>query len=172
MSWPLTFWVDAAPVGKGRPRYKAPRDGARKIAGVKVVGGRVALVERAVGVTVVTPSRTVNAEKVVWATAVGARNNAGLRAIAAGVPVFVDIEAGIKIPESWTLKAKDEATSGVKLPTGVPDLDNIVKLVMDAINKTLFFDDRQVAQITAKKVYVTTPYVRVTVGPIQPKGET
>ena len=33
------------------------------------------------------------------------------------------------------------------------DLDNLIKFVLDALNKKLFADDRQVVSITARKVY-------------------
>lgn len=34
-----------------------------------------------------------------------------------------------------------------------PDVDNLIKMVMDALNKYVFRDDGQVCQITSKKVY-------------------
>lgn len=166
--WPLTFTVDAAPVGKGRPRYGAPRKGADKqIVGVRADHNGVRLVERPIRPVVYTPRRTKNAEQVVWGTAVAARNAAGAKCIGSKFPVYVDIEAGMAIPKSWPKAAREAAAANKTIPIGVPDLDNIVKLVMDAINGSLFEDDRQVSRITARKVFATTPFVKVTVGIIE-----
>jgi len=40
-----------------------------------------------------------------------------------------------------------------KHPDKVPDLDNLVKFVLDALNEKAFKDDRQICQILAKKTY-------------------
>lgn len=41
--------------------------------------------------------------------------------------------------------------------TTKPDLDNLVKLVIDALNKVFFKDDRQIVEITATKEYDDNP---------------
>lgn len=38
-------------------------------------------------------------------------------------------------------------------PTVTPDLDNLLKTVMDAANKILWVDDCQIVQLTASKIY-------------------
>ena len=45
-------------------------------------------------------------------------------------PVMVVIEAVFPIPKSWTRAKKAEALAG-KLPPGKPDIDNILKVVLD-----------------------------------------
>ena len=39
------------------------------------------------------------------------------------------------------------------LPCKVPDLDNLVKFVLDALNQHLFVDDKQICEIYARKAY-------------------
>lgn len=41
--------------------------------------------------------------------------------------------------------------------TTKPDLDNLVKLAIDAVNKIFFRDDSQIVEITASKYYDKTP---------------
>jgi Holliday junction resolvase RusA-like endonuclease len=40
-----------------------------------------------------------------------------------------------------------------ELPVKVPDLDNLVKFVLDALNEHLFVDDKQICEINARKCY-------------------
>ena len=40
-----------------------------------------------------------------------------------------------------------------ELPIKVPDLDNLVKFVLDALNEHLFVDDKQICEINARKCY-------------------
>ena len=42
-----------------------------------------------------------------------------------------------------------------------PDLDNVVKLILDAINGIVFADDKQVVSISASKAYSDTPRTTV-----------
>jgi Holliday junction resolvase RusA-like endonuclease len=39
------------------------------------------------------------------------------------------------------------------VPASTPDLDKLIRAVMDALTGSLYLDDRQVAQIVARKVY-------------------
>ena len=38
-------------------------------------------------------------------------------------------------------------------PTKKPDIDNIVKIVLDALNKMAFKDDNQITKLEVEKVY-------------------
>ena len=67
--------------------------------------------------------------------------------------VSVSIEAIFKIPESWSKKKKWETIDQGKRPEVRPDIDNIVKIVMDALNGVAYKDDSQVVDISARKVY-------------------
>lgn len=63
------------------------------------------------------------------------------------------VEAVFKIPESWTKKKKWEAIDKGKRPEIRPDIDNIVKVVMDGLNGIAYDDDSQIVEISASKAY-------------------
>ena len=48
-------------------------------------------------------------------------------------------------------------------PNKKPDIDNILKSVMDSLNGYAFADDSQVVRIMAEKVYAEEPFVEVTI---------
>lgn len=63
------------------------------------------------------------------------------------------------VPASWS-KARREAADYV---TSKPDLDNVVKLVKDAMNKIVYDDDAQIASLIAVKRYGDTEQLLVEV---------
>lgn len=69
--------------------------------------------------------------------------------------VMVVIEAVFPIPKSWTRAKKAEALAG-KLPPGKPDIDNILKIVLDGLNGIAYEDDKQVTMTQCKKFYTAT----------------
>lgn len=69
--------------------------------------------------------------------------------------VTVVIEAVFPIPKSWPRVKKAEALAG-KLPPGKPDIDNILKVVLDGLNGIAYEDDKQVVLTQCKKVYADT----------------
>ena len=73
--------------------------------------------------------------------------------------VRLDIVFGMPIPQSWSKKQQDAAASGLILPSKKPDIDNLIKAVMDALNGVAYDDDNQVIELSAKKVYAPEPYV-------------
>ena len=67
-------------------------------------------------------------------------------------------------------KAGREAMLAGQVPvTDKPDLDNLLKAVMDALNSTAYQDDRQVTHINAARVYSEDPRIEINLIPI--KGE-
>jgi Holliday junction resolvase RusA-like endonuclease len=58
------------------------------------------------------------------------------------------------------------ALGGAVLPVGKPDLDNLLKAVLDAINAIVFADDSQVVSLLASKTYGARPQVSVSVSQI------
>lgn len=69
--------------------------------------------------------------------------------------VMVVIEAVFPIPKSWT-RAKKAAAMAGKIPPGKPDIDNILKVVLDGLNDVAYEDDKQVVLTQCKKVYADT----------------
>ena len=66
--------------------------------------------------------------------------------------VRVDITAKYKIPKSWSKKDRQLAIEG-KVPPKKPDVDNVVKIVLDALNRVVYLDDTQVTQCTVRKMW-------------------
>lgn len=66
--------------------------------------------------------------------------------------VQVRVFAYFKIPDSWPKKKKEEAADGRIIP-GKPDIDNILKVVLDGLNGYAYADDKCVAAVTCSKWY-------------------
>lgn len=140
----IEFFVPGAPVGKGRPR--AARRGA--------------------GVVMFTPEKTADYEALVAAAASNA-----MRAEAGPLftgPLFTGpleavLEMRIPIPASWSKAHKAAALAGTELPTSKPDIDNVVKAILDACNGVVFRDDAQAVMLVATKAFSDEPGVRVVI---------
>ena len=57
---------------------------------------------------------------------------------------------------------------GCTRPTGKPDLDNCIKLLMDGLNKLAWLDDAQVVRLTASKRYAVAPQTVVEIAEVLP----
>lgn len=75
--------------------------------------------------------------------------------------VKVTIVAYFDIPKSTSKKKEDEMLTGKISPTKKPDIDNIVKIILDAMNKFAFKDDTQVTKMEVEKKYNQTPKIYV-----------
>ena len=67
--------------------------------------------------------------------------------------VSVKIVAQFKIPKTTTKKDRALIEEGKLSPTKKPDIDNIVKIILDALNKMAFKDDNQITKLDVEKVY-------------------
>lgn len=92
---------------------------------------------------VYTPAETIRFEKLVAKSAI----SAGARPVSG--PVSVELETVFPIPKSWT-KARKAAAEG-QPHTQRPDLDNLVKSVLDGLNGVAFADDSQVHSVASRK---------------------
>ena len=79
----------------------------------------------------------------------------------AGAPVMVEIEASYPMPKSWNKRQKDEARG--TYCDRKPDLDNIEKAVLDALNGLTWDDDKAVVILIASKHWADTGGVEITV---------
>lgn len=66
-----------------------------------------------------------------------------------GAPVMVEIEALFPMPVSWS--KRDRAERDGTFCDHKPDLDNIEKAVLDALNAVSWTDDKAVAVLVAQK---------------------
>lgn len=75
--------------------------------------------------------------------------------------IKVEIKAFYEIPQSWSKKKKAAAMAGAIRPTTKPDCDNIIKIVLDALNGVAYYDDKQVISVSCEKHYNVSGYLRI-----------
>ncbi|MGF7145326.1 Holliday junction resolvase RusA-like endonuclease [Anaerotaenia torta] len=76
-------------------------------------------------------------------------------------PLEVFIMACYEPPKSTSKKMREQMLSRAMHPTKKPDIDNIAKVVLDALNGVAYKDDTQVVQLTMSKVYSSMARVDV-----------
>ena len=136
----VTFHVPGKPQGKARARtFYSPQAG------------------RSVSVT---PDRTVLYENLIKDMFL---QNAGGCYMETGIPVTLRIVARFLPPKSKSNKVKQQMIDGEIFPLKKPDMDNIVKVVADALNGVAYHDDTQIALVIAKKVYSAVEGLDITV---------
>lgn len=77
--------------------------------------------------------------------------------------IRAEITAHFK-PTKTDYKSKKKISqmlSGEIKPSKKPDIDNIAKIILDALNKIAYKDDTQVVELTVKKVYSEIDKVEV-----------
>jgi len=137
MTFMVTYIVYGEPVGKGRPRFA----------------------RRGTFVSTYTPQKTKTYEdeiRMMATAAMGASEPLN-------TPVTVAIYIRIGIPASYSKQKRKDALSGVLKPTKKPDLDNVAKCHLDAIQGIIILDDKLVVNLHVTKVYAETPAVEVMV---------
>lgn len=72
---------------------------------------------------------------------------------------MVAVTFGMKVPVSLTKKVKTDMLEGRKQHTVKPDLDNLVKAILDALNGVAWHDDAQVVELHISKQYVRSPHI-------------
>lgn len=95
---------------------------------------------------VYTPSNTKNYEKLIKSQYTKADG------VISQKDISIRIIANFKIPKSYTKKKIKEIEEGNLKPHKI-DVDNIAKVVMDALNKVAYEDDRQIVNLEVSKRY-------------------
>lgn len=96
--------------------------------------------------------------------ALEAMRDAGCMSAADSVSGFrVYMRVRKKIPASWPKKRQAEAAEGRMPLASKPDIDNIVKMVLDAMNGIVYPDDRLVVSVMASKGWSPDDALDVTV---------
>lgn len=121
----MEFIVEGEPQGKARPRFSRKSE------------------------TVYTPAKTAKYEKEIRQAFLDARG----KMIPAGSYVAVTVDAYFKIPKSYTKRKRLACENNIIRPDKKPDIDNVVKVVLDALNKVAYADDKQVIGIVCRKWY-------------------
>lgn len=75
----------------------------------------------------------------------------------------VEIIAYMRIPKNTSKKKAEEMLNGNVSPTRKPDIDNIAKSALDAMNKFVFKDDNQISKMKIEKKYgeIEKIYIKV-----------
>lgn len=81
------------------------------------------------------------------------------------------IKAYYSIPKSKSKKQRAAMLSGKIRPTKKPDMDNVVKIIADALNQVAYRDDTQIVDCQCRKFYSENPRVEVTIKTVEPKEE-
>jgi len=72
------------------------------------------------------------------------------------------IEAFYKIPASVKSEVKrEQMRRGIINPAITPDVDNIAKIILDALNGIAYADDKQVIDLRVIKRYADEPFVKI-----------
>lgn len=71
----------------------------------------------------------------------------------------IEIRAFMSIPSSKSKKFKQAAIVGIERPTKKPDVDNVFKILTDALSGIAYKDDKQIVAATVNKWYAEVPRV-------------
>ena len=85
-------------------------------------------------------------------------------------PIAVRVMFYMPIPKATSKKARERMAAGLEVPAKKPDIDNLLKAVLDALNGKCYHDDNQLVEISAKKLYSTEPRTEVFISELV-KGE-
>lgn len=81
-----------------------------------------------------------------------------------GVPLSLTVQVLLPVPASWRPEKRAAALAGHIRPISRPDLDNWLKLPMDALNGLVWKDDAQVVDLgESGKWYAEKPCLRIVV---------
>lgn len=130
----INFTVLGEPKGKGRPRFCRNTGHA------------------------ITPEDTVNYETLVKMEYTQA---CGEQMFPDDAMLDMRIKAYYSIPKSASKKRHAAMLSGDIRPTKKPDMDNVIKIIADALNKIAYRDDTQIVDCQVRKFYSEKPRVEV-----------
>ena len=82
-------------------------------------------------------------------------------------PVAVFLYIKLPVPKSYSKKRSEACLSGFEHPTKKPDIDNVAKAFLDAMNGIIYKDDNQVIQLHVNKVYALEAGVDVLIKEIE-----
>ena len=75
--------------------------------------------------------------------------------------VQVEINANFEVPKSAKKAEKELMLENKINPTKKPDIDNIIKIILDAMNGIAFRDDTQITKLQVEKIYSTSESVKI-----------
>ena len=103
-----------------------------------------------------TPKKTRDYEALVKQSYMGQCGN-----VITEKDVKITIIAYFSIPKSKSKKVKEQMATGEIRPSKKPDIDNVMKSILDGLNGVAFVDDKQVVEVHVEKWYSEDPRVFV-----------
>ena len=82
------------------------------------------------------------------------------------MPVYVDVVFYMPIAQSLSGIKKRQMANGVIAHTTKPDVDNLLKLVLDCLNDLVIEDDSQIVELRGKKIYSNKPGTLIRIIPL------
>lgn len=73
----------------------------------------------------------------------------------------------VEIPQSKSKKQKEKMITGEIKPVVKPDVDNVAKSILDALNGIIYLDDKQIIKLNIEKIYAETSWTEVKIEEIQ-----
>lgn len=134
----VRFTVEGLPKGKGRPRFTSK--------GMPYTPSDTRAYENKI--------RNAYAEK--YGTLPSFNGNTALR---------MELLVFMPVPKSDSKKERALKLDGSKRPTHKPDVDNVLKVYGDALNKLCYPDDKSIVSVSVEKFYGTIPRVEVFIEP-------
>lgn len=67
--------------------------------------------------------------------------------------VSAKLVACFKVPKKASKKDRENMLNGTITPIKKPDIDNVVKVILDSLNTFAFKDDTQVTKLEIEKIY-------------------
>ena len=67
--------------------------------------------------------------------------------------IKINITAYFSVPKNTSKKQEENMLNNTISPTKKPDIDNIAKIILDALNKLAFKDDNQITKLEIEKKY-------------------
>lgn len=77
--------------------------------------------------------------------------------------IKINITAYFSVPKNTSKKQEENMLNNTISPTKKPDIDNIAKIILDALNKLAFKDDNQITKLEIEKKYGTKEKISVKV---------
>ncbi len=78
-------------------------------------------------------------------------------------PIAVHLTFVFAPPKSYTKRKLKAIQDGVLRYQKKPDLDNLAKGILDALNQTVYKDDSQIVELNVKKQYGDTDHVLIAI---------
>jgi len=83
-------------------------------------------------------------------------------------PLSITLILHVGVPKSYSKNRTTDCLTGKEWPTKKPDLDNVAKAFLDAMNGIVYKDDVQVIRLHVYKKYSIDPHVHITVHEVLP----